>query len=112
MNKQQIIEVSKPHFCRQFAVAQTLMLLRRYGFKFFSWGAEKYMNLNDYALIFKVHGHHHKGYVLITLNGLDLYDVRLITTTGRIKETIEDVYADMLFDTIDEKVEKIDAYVR
>jgi len=112
MNQAQVMEVSKPHFQRTFNPSETLQLLNRYGFRFWSWGANGFKNLANQALFFKVHGHHHKGYVLITLNYADLYEVRFLTTRGNIKDTITDLYFDQLFDAIDEKVERIEAYFR
>lgn len=77
-----------------------------------SWGAEGWTSIEKKLLKFKVNGHHHKGYVYIGVNGMDLFDVFLVKRTGEIKETLKDIYLEDLIDTIDEKVEKIDAYKR
>ena len=110
MTQKQIFEISKEHFVREFNTTETLQLLRSYGYKFWSWGADKFVNLKDKGLSFKVNGNKHKGFVLITLNASDLYEVRLYSTTGKNKCTMIDVYFDELFDRIDEKIEKIAIY--
>ena len=94
----------------EFNVSETLTLLRRYGYRFFSWGACNFSNINDKGLLFKSNGHHHKGYVFITLNGLDLYDVHILNGRFDHKETISDIYFDDLFDVIDKRIEFIPEY--
>lgn len=38
------------------------------------------------ALKFKVSGHHHKGHVIVSLNGLDTYDVFIcLVRSGKMK---------------------------
>ena len=103
-------ETITPLLKMEFNVSETLTLLRQYGFKFFSWGASRFTNINDKGLIFKVNGHHHKGYVLITLDWTDTYEVHIISTHGNIKSSTEMVYFDMLFDVIDKKIEYIPQY--
>lgn len=110
MKKAELIEVCCQFFVREFNTKDTLDLLQEYGFKFWSWGANDFKNLYNSGLLFKVQGHHHKGYVLITLNGADLYEVRLLSTNGIVKTTMTDLYFDQLFDAIDVKVERISAY--
>lgn len=110
MKQAQIFQAVREYGVREFNPNETLSLLNKYTFRFWSWGANGFKNVANKGLFFKVQGHHHKGYVLITLNFADLYDVRLFTTTGNLKDTITDLYFDQLFDAIDEKVEKIAAY--
>jgi len=65
------------------------------------------------GLKFKVKGHHHKGHVLVVLNGVDLYDVYICSIQKGemiIKETEVDLYCDQIGYYIDEKVEKIKEY--
>ena len=65
------------------------------------------------ALKFRVSGHHHKGHVLVVLNGKDLYDV-YICTIQKGKITIKDFVKDLDFEQfgsyIDEQVEYISEY--
>ena len=75
-----------------------------------SWGARGWTNIDNKALRFRVSGHHHKGYVFITVNAGDLFDVYLTDLKGRIKETLTDIYLDSLIETIDARVEKIEGY--
>lgn len=110
MKQALIFEAALGYGEREFNPNETLSLLNRYGYRFWSWGANGFKNIANKALFFKVQGHHHKGYVLITLNAADLYDVRLFTTTGKVKHTLTDLFFDQLFDAIDEKVERIAAY--
>ena len=96
---------------REFNPTETINLLKMYGFRFWSWGANGFKNLDNKVLVFKVRGHHHKGYVCINLGWNDTYTVRLISTQGNEKFKQEGVYFDVLFDVLDEKIEKIPEYV-
>ena len=101
---------------RPFNVNETLQLLKRYGWKYLSWGVSKVAKLGndnneDNVLILKVNGHHFKGYVVITLDWDDTYNVDLVMTSGRIKKSFKDVYFDVLFETIDDEIERIEEYV-
>ena len=62
------------------------------------------------GLALKVSAHRHKGYVLITLNGGDYYDVDLISTRGNIKKQFTDLCFDELVETIDKEIEYVDTY--
>lgn len=78
---------------------------------FWSWGVSKKINLGNKGLLLRVNGHHHNGYVLITLSPMDTYSVHIIKTNGTLVSTTHDIYCDMLQDFIDTKVEKIAEYV-
>lgn len=95
---------------RIMEVRETLQLLQSYGRKFWSWGAHAFTNIHNQALRFKSEGHHHKGHVYISVNGLDLYDVHIVTLKGVIIKEINDLYFDQLFDAIDKEIEWIPAY--
>ena len=97
---------------REFNPKETLDLLKMNGFRFMSWGPSGFRNLNDKVLVFKVNGHHHKGYVCINLGWNDTYTVRLVSTHGNVKFEMSEVYFDMLFDVLDERIERIPEYVR
>lgn len=97
---------------REFDTRETLQLLQHYQFRFWSWGGNGFTNLENKGLLFKVQGNHHKGYVLITLGYDDTYKVHIISTQGNVKDTYEGIYFDMLFETIDNRIERISEYVR
>ena len=49
----------------------------------------------------------HKVWVYISLNeGLDLYEITLLTSNYRVLKTIEEVYCDQLAQIVDELVER------
>jgi hypothetical protein len=75
-----------------------------------SWGARGYTNIGNKFLKFRVSGHHHKGYVFIGVNGLDLFNIYIVSIAGNLKEKIENVYLEDLIHTIDVRIEKIDDY--
>ena len=95
---------------RTFDTTETLKLLKMYGYRFFSWGANGFRNLEDKVLTFKVNGHHHKGYVCISLGWDDTYTIRLVSTQGNEKFKQEGIYFDMLFEVLDEKIVRIPEY--
>lgn len=96
---------------REFNTQETINQLIFFGKgQLLSWGISRRINIQNKGLILKVNGHHHKGYVLIVLGWDDVYKFHLVNTHGVIKETVENVYFDELFDKIDEKIEKIPEY--
>lgn len=95
---------------REFNVSELLTNIRSVGPIVWSWGMCEMGNMNDKGLMFKVNGHHHKGWVLVTLDWDDTFEVHLINTNSTIKKTFNMVYVDMLIDTIDTAVEKIADY--
>jgi len=80
-----------------------------------SWGVSQIIPVrktqkdNYCGLLMKVNGHHHKGYVLITLLN-DIYQVHIINNRGRILNSYEEVYVDVLVEVIDNRIEKIKDY--
>jgi hypothetical protein len=75
-----------------------------------SWGARGWTNIQNKALAFRVSGLKFKGYVVITLNFLDLYDVDFMNIRGEVKCSKKDVYCDVLVQVIDNVVEKTENY--
>ena len=98
------------------------------GMKVWSWGASAWKVFSEESfnkdinhlggLLFKVRGHHHKGHVMVRLQGNDLYHVQFgYLRKGEFvlrndMESVSDAYFDMLVDLIDERVERIAEYVR
>lgn len=83
---------------------------------FFSWGAKGFTaaqgnnDAKEPCLRFKVKGMKFKGYVHIFYNWRDWYRVEFVSTHNNLKKVVDEVYFDELQNTIDEYVEKIDAY--
>ena len=77
-----------------------------------SWGAHAWTRMNAHCLRFMVNGHHHKGHVYLVVNLDDLFDAYLTTSRGTIKDVIRDVYIDELVMRLDDRIERIEAYVR
>jgi hypothetical protein len=94
----------------EFNVRETLSVLKHNQSIFWSWGVSRLTNVMNKGLMFKVNGHHHKGYVLITLDWSDTYNVHLITTHGNIVKSFDMVYFDDLVEIIDNNVERIKEY--
>lgn len=111
MTKIELFKHIEQHLETKFDTRETLNLLQSYGIKFWSWGAHDYCNLQDRGLLFKVQGHHHKGWVLITLNWTDTYTIKLFKQNGVEVYSLNMVYNEDLFNILDEKIEKIPEYV-
>jgi len=73
--------------------------------KVWSWGAHAWIG-GDNFLHFKVNGLKHKGYIKITLNGMDLYDIQFFKKKNAavISEKLG-IFFDDLVDVIDIEVE-------
>lgn len=96
--------------CRDMDAKEIVKFLYSHQGKFWSWGAHDFVDIEGRGLRFNVQGHHHKGHVYLFVNGLDLFDVYLTSSRGTIKETINDIYLEDLFDILDKKIEWIDIY--
>jgi len=96
------------------SVAKTIFYQILAGGSFYcvgSWGIEKKCFLevdHNAALLLKVNGFIHTGYVLIVLNSSDLYDIYLSKTMNldSFKLAIDDVYCDQLTEIIDSLIER------
>lgn len=97
---------------REFDVKETVELLKKSKglFTFMSWGVSKMINLKNKGLLLKVSGHHHKGWVLVTLNYSDYYDVHIISNKGEVKDEMTDIFFTELCERIDNRIEKIPSY--
>lgn len=105
----------KKAMCREIYIPDLMSLLRSSGPIFMSWGACDFTvdNKNSPKVFrMRVSGHHHKGFVYIFLNGMDLFDVYLTTSKNIIKERTEEegLYFDQLVEWIDDRIEKISSY--
>jgi len=95
---------------REFNTKETMQVLSCNQPVFLSWGVSKILNIQDKGLLLKVNGHHHKDYVLIALAWDDTYSVYILNKKGEILDTYKDVYFDILTETIDNRIERIDVY--
>ena len=77
-----------------------------------SWGIDlASIQVIDLGVKFHVQGFKHKGMVQVVINeGEDLFEVSLISETGKIVKTIEHIFLDNLISVIDDAVEKCDNY--
>jgi hypothetical protein len=107
---QTIKEAISPLMKMEFNIKETYDLISSNKPIFWSWGVHDLTNVINKGLMFKVNGNHHKGWVLITLDWTDTYDMYLITTHGNIVSEHHNIYFDELVDRIDTKVEKISQY--
>jgi hypothetical protein len=94
----------------QFQDMKELVSIMKRHPKVWSWGANNFTSDRNIFLKFDVNGHLFKGQVVISVNGLDLFEVFLVGPAGEISDEILNVYIDELIDVIDEKVEKISGY--
>lgn len=104
------IKKLKPLLGVSFNLKETYKQLTVNKNTFFSWGVSKILNLFGEGMILKVNGNHHKGYVMITLNGMDLYDVYILNNKFDVIETYNSIYCDILSEVIDNRIERIPSY--
>jgi hypothetical protein len=97
---------------REFNAKETMQLLASSGPIYWSWGVSSRSSIDSKALVLKVNGNHHKGYVVITLAWNDTYTVNIITTHGNILDTYTEVYFDMLAEIIDNRIERTANYIQ
>jgi len=95
---------------RDFSPIEVINSMRK-TIKCMSWGAHAWCIIDKTkGFRFAVNGHHHKGHVYIALAWNDTFRVYFTTIKGKIIDIIDNVYIDMLIDTIDRKVEYIPLY--
>ena len=95
----------------EFNVTETLQLLSFNKPIFWSWGVSSMTNIANKGLLLNVSGNHHKGLVLVTLDGNDTYTVYILSMRKTVLNTFENVYFDQLVEIIDNRIEKIKDYV-
>lgn len=96
---------------REFNVVETFnLLVMSNPTKYKSWGVSRKYGLHDKAVLFEVNGHHHQGWVLVTLAWNDTYSFYLFDDIREIKYQQHDIYFDVLQHSIDLKIEYIDGY--
>lgn len=110
-----MIEVVKPNALRSFNGMQTLNLIPKmwrwsWGFRGVAIALEadtidKKNGLDTKILMFTVSGSRHKGFVMICLNGSDLYNTYFFSSVGNLKSQSEDIYFDDLAGVLDTAIE-------
>ena len=98
---------------RMFDPNETMKVLTHNLMVYFSWGVEKKIYTIGKesdgwvkGIMLKVNGRKWKHFVLITLNGLDYYEVRLLNKNHEVKEVKDhDIMFDELVDVIDRLIE-------
>ena len=96
---------------REFDPNELMVAMRKGAFMTVaSWGARGWMRNENLWLRFLVSGHHHKGYVYITLAWNDTFTLYFTNNRGKIVDKKEEVYIDELIEKIDVRVEKIGDY--
>jgi len=77
--------------------------------KVMSWGARGWAAGENF-LFFRVSANRHKGYIKITLNSMDTYDVQLLSMKRVVKKEWNGLYFDQLTEVIDNEIEKQEDY--
>ncbi len=99
---------------REFNPNETMYVLTKTqgGLPYMCWGVEKVIRIgltkDGYVkgLLLKVTGSKWKHFVMITLNGLDYYEVRLLNSMLVVEQTIDhDIMFDELVGVIDGLIE-------
>ena len=77
-----------------------------------SWGIDlDSIRVVNQGIQFHVQGFKHTGYVKVVLNeGKDLFEVSPLSNNGECVKFLDEVYLDMLVDTIDQVVERTEDY--
>lgn len=116
-----IKEITKK--CRDMYPIETLRLLKAYGPWFMVWGPEKFFHIGrtetpldpkqpykiGRGLKFWVNGATFKGWVYMTCNGSDLYDVYFVSELNGFELTkkLGDLYAQDVFEPMNMVIENV-----
>lgn len=108
---------SNNDYYKSIALTMKKQLIHGGYVKVLSWGAHNWSwgvteDNEEPTLTFEVNGNHFKGEVRIIYDPMDYYRVEFVEKeSGEVKDLLGEVYFDELTTLIDEKVEKVDAYV-
>lgn len=102
-----LILTVKSLYARDFNSKETMQWLTANRMGWWSWGCSSRTNFEEKALVLKVSGRYHAGYVVITLNWNDTYQVNIVNNRGRILDTYKEVHVDDLFNAIDDRIETV-----
>jgi hypothetical protein len=122
ITKSELGTLARKNRGRGINAEDVVQILRSNNIVVMSWGTEKltgfgspsfYSGNNNIAdgFGFKVNGRLHKGWVLITVNSLDLFDIYLTApqlkfgSTEGMKPTVSDVFIEDLMETLDYLIE-------
>lgn len=94
----------------EFDTNETLHIIKSNPSIFMSWGVERIFSVNGRGLMIKVSGHHHKGWVLITLGGDDWYRIHILSDGGEVLDSYSEVCFDELVQNIDDRIEWVEEY--
>lgn len=64
------------------------------------------VGLNTKVVMFSVKGFNHRGFVMICLNGSDLFNIYYFSNRGNLKKKNEDVYISDFAHTLDLEIEQ------
>lgn len=103
--KQEAILAIKSLIARDWDPNETMKWLTADRMMYWSWGVAKVVNFENKALVLQVSGMKHTGFVVITLNWNDTFQVNIMDKKGVILDTFKEVYVDVLAVTIDERIE-------
>lgn len=91
---------------QELNVAEPLEVLTYQRVIFWSWGVSKTVNFGNKALGLKVNGKYLKGWVVITLSSLDLYDISFLSWGAKkVVLFVEGIYFTELTDVVDQHIE-------
>ena len=111
MTKIEFLDKFKQYFEREFDINETLHLIQHTNRNvYWSWGVDNIHHFPNKGLLIRVNGHHHTGYVLITLAWNDTYTYRLFNDDFTVKKEVTEVYFDELQHRIDLDIEYISLY--
>lgn len=97
-------------FQREFNPSETHFVLRHPIQKYWCWGVSEVSFIGHFGLMLKVNAHHHKGLVLITLDGSDTFTISLLDKDLKLIKSQEMVYVDELNHKVDMLIEYIPEY--
>ena len=97
---------------REMDVNLCLQQLTYKKFKSMCWGITKRANIENKGLLIKVNGMKFKEWILITLNGLDWYEIDFVKSNGTVVKHLGDVFCEDMCDLVDDYIERLDTYIR
>lgn len=114
MNINIFVEANK-HVCRSFGVQDIMrMLCKQNPFAVMAWGIKNIGILKkdeeEVGALIHVNGKAHKGPVLLTLNFMDYFDVRLMNDEGVVLKSQTDIFVGELLETMDSMIENPKVY--
>lgn len=93
------------HSCRPFDDMQGFVNAIRRTQASMCWGSHAWTNIANKALRFHVTGRLYRGWIIVSVNAMDTFDIFYVNRSMEITKRTEGIYLDQFIEVVDSEVE-------